>query len=92
MIGGDPVLSVKGSEYARLLPDVLIDRLPLTMDENPVPISVWTSTLKRTIHTAEHLPFPKLRWKALDEIHAGICEHMTYEEINDKFPEEFAAR
>lgn len=35
------------------------------------PVVVWTSTLKRTIATARHLPYPKLRWKALDEIHAG---------------------
>ena len=28
-----------------------------------MPVSVWTSTLKRTIQTAELLPFPKLRWK-----------------------------
>ena len=28
-----------------------------------MPVSVWTSTLRRTIQTAEHLPFPKLRWK-----------------------------
>jgi len=26
---------------------------------------------QRTIMTANHLPYPKLRWKALDEIHAG---------------------
>lgn len=40
-----------------------------------MPVSVWTSTLKRTIHTANFLPYPKLRWKALDEIHAGarVC-------------------
>ena len=30
-----------------------------------MPVSVWTSTLKRTIQTAELLPFPKLRWKVL---------------------------
>lgn len=35
-----------------------------------VPVAVWTSTLRRTIATARYLPFPKLRWKALDEIHA----------------------
>lgn len=29
-----------------------------------MPVSVWTSTLQRTIQTAEQLPFPKLRWKA----------------------------
>ena len=30
-----------------------------------MPMSVWTSTLNRTIQTAEGLPFPKLRWKVL---------------------------
>ena len=28
-----------------------------------MPVSVWTSTLRRTIQTAESVPFPKLRWK-----------------------------
>ena len=28
-----------------------------------MPVSVWTSTLTRTIETAEQIPFPKLRWK-----------------------------
>ena len=56
------------------------------------PVSVWTSTLKRTIQTAEHLPFPKLRWKLLDEIQAGIFDGMTYEEIAAKMPEEFEER
>jgi hypothetical protein len=36
-----------------------------TMEGNTMPVSVWTSTLKRTIQTAELLPFPKLRWKVL---------------------------
>jgi hypothetical protein len=30
--------------------------------------------------------------KALDEIDAGICDGMTYEEIKKKMPEEYAAR
>jgi hypothetical protein len=46
--------------------------LPQTFNEAGVPVSVWTSTLKRTIQTANFLPYPKLRWKALDEIHAGM--------------------
>jgi hypothetical protein len=29
---------------------------------------VWTSTLQRTIITASGLPYPKVQWKALDEI------------------------
>jgi 6-phosphofructo-2-kinase/fructose-2,6-biphosphatase len=44
-----------------------------TFNESGVPVSVWTSTLKRTIATANYLPYPKLRWKALDEIHAVSC-------------------
>jgi hypothetical protein len=52
-----------------------------TADGNFVPVSVWTSTLQRTIHTAARLPFAKLKWKALDEIDAGICDGMTYAEV-----------
>lgn len=57
-----------------------------------MPVVVWTSTLQRTIETAEHLPFPHLQWKVLDEIHAGIFDGWTYAQIRDKHPEEFAAR
>jgi hypothetical protein len=37
--------------------------------------------MKRTIQTAELLSYPKLQWKALDELDAGVCDGMTYEEI-----------
>ncbi|KAF9414231.1 Fructose-2,6-bisphosphatase [Podila epigama] len=37
--------------------------------------------MRRTIATAEHLTYPKLAWKALDELDAGVCDGMTYEEI-----------
>jgi len=42
---------------------------------------VWTSTLKRTIQTVQELFYPKLTWKSLDELDAGVCDGMTYEEI-----------
>ena len=42
---------------------------------------VWTSTLKRTMQTAQDLPYTKLTWKSLDELDAGVCDGMTYEEI-----------
>lgn len=61
-------------------------------DGTPVPVSVWTSTLQRTIQTAAALPFAKLRWKALDEIDAGICDGMSYAQIAEKYPAEFEAR
>ncbi|KXZ48046.1 hypothetical protein GPECTOR_30g141 [Gonium pectorale] len=89
LIGGNSSLSERGERYARLLPEAVIARLP---EEQQLSVAVWTSTLKRTIETARFLPFPKLRWKALDEINAGICDGLTYEQIGERFPEEYAAR
>jgi hypothetical protein len=53
---------------------LLLLLLAQTFNESGVPVSVWTSTLRRTIATANYLPYPKLRWKALDEIHAVRSE------------------
>jgi len=53
---------------------------------------VWTSTLKRTIQTARFLPFEKLEWKALDELDSGVCDGLTYAEIEEQYPEDFKAR
>lgn len=44
-------------------------------------MQVWTSTLQRTIQTAQYLPYNKLTWKSLDELDAGVCDGMTYDEI-----------
>ena len=91
LLGGDSGISRQGREYAQTLPNIIFDRLPLSFDNCP-PVSVWTSTLKRTIETAEYMPFPKLRWKALDEIHAGIFDSYTYKQISEEFPKEYTAR
>jgi 6-phosphofructo-2-kinase / fructose-2,6-biphosphatase 2 len=56
------------------------------------PLTVWTSTLRRTIQTAAGLPYKQLQWKALDELDAGVCDGMTYDEIEETFPEDFANR
>ena len=55
-------------------------------------LRVWTSWLKRTIQTASNIDAPQERWRALNEIDAGCMEHLTYEDIEDKYPEEYAAR
>ncbi|KAG8554500.1 hypothetical protein GDO81_003812 [Engystomops pustulosus] len=60
--------------------------------QNITDLKVWTSHMKRTIQTAEALGVPYEQWKALNEIDAGVCEEMTYEEIQEHFPEEFALR
>ncbi|KAL4428238.1 hypothetical protein ABPG75_002327 [Micractinium tetrahymenae] len=91
-IGGNSSLSPRGHMYAELLPDILASRVPKTAEGTPYPVAVWTSTLQRTIITASGLPYPKVQWKALDEIQAGMCDGMTYEEVAEKMPGEFALR
>ncbi|XP_032776651.1 6-phosphofructo-2-kinase/fructose-2,6-bisphosphatase 1 isoform X1 [Daphnia magna] len=84
-IGGDSDLSDKGWNYARTLGDFI-------KTQRIRDLKVWTSWMKRTIQTASYIEAPQERWKALNEIDAGICEEMTYEEIEAKHPEEFRNR
>ncbi|KAI0318057.1 bifunctional 6-phosphofructo-2-kinase/fructose-2,6-bisphosphate 2-phosphatase [Amylostereum chailletii] len=85
-IGGDSLLSERGMKYMNALPALITDNI------GDAPLTVWTSTLQRTIQTAENLPYPKLTWKSLDELDAGVCDGMTYEEIEQEYPEDFANR
>lgn len=58
----------------------------------PKPRLIWTSELRRTIHTVQNIPGPRATLKDLNEINAGICEGLTYEEIQQRYPQEFAWR
>lgn len=82
-LGGDASLSERGDQYAEMLPG-LVDKSTGGLQD----LTVWTSTLKRTIATARHLPFKKLEWKALDELDAGICDGLTYDDVERLHPEE----
>jgi broad specificity phosphatase PhoE len=84
-IGGDAPLSDAGRAYAAQLGLVVAERM------GPTPM-VWTSTLHRTIETAQIVGFPFRSWRALDEIDAGVCDGMTYAEISQQMPDEFGAR
>jgi 6-phosphofructo-2-kinase / fructose-2,6-biphosphatase 2 len=86
-IGGDADISPRGEAYARALPE-LVRRSA----GDGRKLTVWTSTLKRTIQTARHLTFEKLEWKALDELDSGVCDGLTYGEIEETYPADFAAR
>lgn len=90
-IGGDSNLSERGWRYAKKLPEIVLKSLG--EEHKHTNLTVWTSTLKRTQQTASFLPYErKLEWKALDELDAGECDGMTYEEIEEQFPEDFKAR
>ncbi|XP_036127454.1 6-phosphofructo-2-kinase/fructose-2,6-bisphosphatase 1 isoform X1 [Molossus molossus] len=84
-IGGDSGLSARGKQYAYALASFI-------QSQGISSLKVWTSHMKRTIQTAEALGVPYEQWKALNEIDAGVCEEMTYEEIQEHYPEEFALR
>lgn len=84
-IGGDSGLSTHGSKFASALAAFI-------QEQSIKELKVWTSHMKRTIQTAEALGVPYEQWKALNEIDAGVCEEMMYEEIQQHYPEEFALR
>uniref|UniRef100_A0A4W3KAX0 6-phosphofructo-2-kinase/fructose-2,6-biphosphatase 4b n=1 Tax=Callorhinchus milii TaxID=7868 RepID=A0A4W3KAX0_CALMI len=84
-IGGDSGLSLRGKQFAKSLGKFI-------QEQNIRDLKVWTSQMKRTIQTAEALGVPYEQWKALNEIDAGVCEEMMYEEIQEHYPSEFALR
>ncbi|KAK9065951.1 hypothetical protein SSX86_015353 [Deinandra increscens subsp. villosa] len=87
-IGGDTPLSGNGELYAKKLTNFVEKRL-----KNERAASIWTSTLQRTILTANQIVgFPKIQWRALDEINAGVFDGMTYEEVKKNMPDEYESR
>lgn len=56
---------------------------------------LWTSMMKRSLQTAEYFSedvFDIKEMRMLNELGAGICDGMTYSEIQAKYPQEYAAR
>ena len=87
-IGGDAPLTERGIAQSMALADHFRDK--------PIPY-IFISTKKRSAQfasalIADHPDSVIISLPELDEINAGICENLTYEEIRRKYPEEFAAR
>jgi len=87
IIGGDADLSPAGEEYAQQLASFVRARQP-----PDATVTVWTSTLRRTIQTSLSFTDQAQAFRALDEIDAGVCDGMTYEQIREQMPEVYAAR
>jgi len=84
-IGGDASLTERGRLYAK--------ELSKFINTQTIPgLKVWTTPYKRTQETAAHIEAPKHIEASLGEICAGEYDEMTYEEIAEKFPVEFALR
>lgn len=86
-IGGDSELSPDGQRYARALARFVDERFPDSSE-----LTIWTSSLRRALQTAAIVGRRSMPWRALDEINAGICDGMTYEQIKAEMPNEFSAR
>ncbi|XP_014475478.1 PREDICTED: 6-phosphofructo-2-kinase/fructose-2,6-bisphosphatase-like isoform X2 [Dinoponera quadriceps] len=84
-IGGDAVLSGRGERYAQALSNKFnAMRIP--------DLRVLTSRFRRTIATARGIEAPQEHVAALNELHAGVCEGLSYEEMQEHYPQEFAWR
>ena len=87
-IGGDPPLTMKGRKQS----------LALGRFFKKKKISyIFTSSKQRTIKTARDIASMQndcriIPLKEFDEINAGICERMTYEDIEKKMPHVFKKR
>lgn len=88
-IGGNAHLTDTGREYAHALRQFILA-------QEHTALTCWTSTLDRAVETA--MPFRKdesihcYQTRLLNEIYAGICEGMTYAEIEAQYPDDYAAR
>jgi len=86
-IGGDADLSPRGRLYAQALAAHFNDKEPVAK------LRVWTSRKRRTHQTVSAIKAHSFEQKGeLDELDAGVCEGMSYEEMQEHFPQEFAWR
>ena len=85
IIGGDCLITEAGIEYSKKLHKFINEDIKSDF-------IIFTSCLKRTKKTAELFTQKKIESRLLNEIHGGICENMSYEEIEKKYPQIFTDR
>jgi 6-phosphofructo-2-kinase/fructose-2,6-biphosphatase 2 len=88
-LGGDSPLSSNGITYAQRL------REYFEKENIPGDLRIWSSQKIRAAQTANYLKDLAAHveyWKVLDEIDAGICEGLTYEDFEARYPKQFAER
>ena len=86
-IGGDPSLSARGHEYGK--------RLAKYCKDNDVPEHLISSQLVRTRQTVFYSSKNFSTYEIcqeLNEINAGVAEHLTFEEFKARYPDEHKRR
>lgn len=98
----DASLSQQGRDYAKKMSDTLIAHREAerkaVMDEDDLdiplkPLTVWTSTRKRTVETSQYLAdlgYPVRQRSQMSQLNPGICEKMSERRIRLEYPEEVA--
>uniref|UniRef100_A0A914HNC1 Transcription factor BTF3 n=1 Tax=Globodera rostochiensis TaxID=31243 RepID=A0A914HNC1_GLORO len=87
-LGGDSPLSENGIKYAMKLREYF-------ENENIDDLRIWCSQKIRAAQTANYLKdlASYVEYlKVLDEIDAGICEGLTYEDFQTRYPKQFTER
>jgi 6-phosphofructo-2-kinase / fructose-2,6-biphosphatase 4 len=96
----DASLSAVGRDYAKKMTDTLLahresERLSLIAKGGPDvplrPLTIWTSTRKRTIETADYLKslgYPVRQRSQMSQLNPGVCEKLSERAIRRIYPEE----
>lgn len=98
----DASLSAQGKEYAKKMTDVLLkhreeERQALRDKGGPdtplKPLTVWTSTRRRTIETSAYFAARGYRVRQrsqMSQLNPGVCEKKSERRIREEYPEECA--
>ncbi|ODQ83226.1 hypothetical protein BABINDRAFT_170204 [Babjeviella inositovora NRRL Y-12698] len=73
----------------------LLLRFPTAEPPEPAEFYVWSSMLQRSAETTQYFDeeaYTLKEMRILNELGAGVCEGMTYKEIQSEYPAEFEAR
>jgi 6-phosphofructo-2-kinase/fructose-2,6-biphosphatase 4 len=98
----DAALSPEGRDYAQKMSDVLLKYREEekqkfieqgAMNADLKPLTIWTSTRRRTVQTAEFLATQGYRVRQrsqMSQMNPGVCEKMSESKIREEFPDEVA--
>lgn len=99
----DASLSAEGQDYASKMSDTLIAHreserrklIELGAPESTIlkPLTIWTSTRRRTVETSHNLAGKGYRVRQrsqMSQLNPGVCEKMSEQKIRERYPDEVA--
>jgi 6-phosphofructo-2-kinase/fructose-2,6-biphosphatase 4 len=96
----DASLSAEGIDYAKKMGDTLLkhreeERAAIIAQGGPdnqlKPLTVWTSTRRRTVETSDYLANKGYRVRQrsqMSQMNPGVCEKMSERRIREEYPQE----